>query len=82
MTHGQFLQWAIFLMAAAVAVLLFVSWRFMGHRIDALVNRLVPARSVLARQTLWVILSVIFSLAISIFTLLLVIRLLYALGYA
>ncbi|MGO8869558.1 MAG: hypothetical protein ACLQME_23980 [Alphaproteobacteria bacterium] len=82
MTHGQFLQRAIFLMAAAVAVLLYVLWRLMGHRIEALVNRLVPAGSVLARQTLWVILAVIFSLAISIFTLLLVVLLLHALGYA
>jgi len=82
MRHGEFLQWAIYLMAAAAAVLLFVLWRLMGHRIEALVNRLVPAQSVFARQTLWVILSVILSFAISIFTLLLVIRLLYALGYA
>jgi len=82
MRHGEFLQWAIYLMAAAVAVLLLVLWRFMGHRIEVLANRLVPARSGLARQTLWVILAVIFSFAISIFTLLLVIRLLYALGYA
>jgi hypothetical protein len=82
MTHGQFLQRAIYLMAAAVAVLLFVLWRLMGHRIEVMVNRLVPARSVLARQTLSVILAVTFSFAISIFTLLLVVLLLHALGYA
>jgi ABC-type transport system involved in cytochrome c biogenesis permease subunit len=82
MTHGDFPKWLTYLITAAVAVLLLVSWRFGARRIKALVNRFVPPRFDPARQALELALMVIYSLAVAILTMLVILLVLYAVGYA
>jgi len=82
MTHGDFPKWITYLITAAVAVLLLVSSRFGARRIRTLVNRYLPTRFHLARQPLGLVLMLIYSFAVAILTMLVILLVLYALGYA
>ena len=82
MTHGDFPKWITYLITGVVAVLLLVSSRFGARRIRTLVNRYVPPRFDPARQTLGLALMLIYRFAVVILTMLVILLVLYAVGYA